>query len=135
MSRHPLIVVLAAAVLFETSFGVPAEAQQPKTAKDRVYSEAQATRGRTLYNDKCAVCHGPALQGDSAPPLASDPFIAVWGAQPLSDLVNKIQQTMPQNDPGKLTREQSADLVAYILQAGKFPAGQSELASTDATLK
>ena len=47
------------------------------------------------------------------------------------DLVNKIQNTMPANDPGKLTRPQTAAIVAYVLQAGKFPAGRSELGADD----
>jgi hypothetical protein len=34
---------------------------------------------------------------------------------------------MPFNLPGSLSRQQSADLAAYMLQAGKFPAGQVEL--------
>jgi mono/diheme cytochrome c family protein len=135
MSRHTRVIALAAAALFGTWFQIPAAAQQPKTARDRVYSDPQAARGRTLYADKCASCHGPALQGDSAPPLTGDEFIAQWGAQPLADLVNKIQRTMPQNDPGKLSREQSTDLVAYLLQTGKFPAGQAELASSEAAQK
>src|SRR5439155_1564953 len=38
----------------------------------------------------------------------------------------------PFNQPVSLSRQQAADLAAYILQAGKFPAGQAEL--TEATL-
>jgi hypothetical protein len=99
-----------------------------------VYSDAQATRGQTLYKQRCGSCHGSALLGQNGPPLTGDDFIAAWATQPLSDLVNKIKNTMPENDPGKLTREQSADLVAYILQAGKFPAGQAALSAEEAAL-
>jgi hypothetical protein len=42
--------------------------------------------------------------------------------------VDKIQKTMPFNLPGSLSRVQSTDLAAYLLQAGKFPAGQADLA-------
>jgi hypothetical protein len=42
---------------------------------------------------------------------------------------------MPQDDPGKLTRPQSTDIVAYMLQAGKFPAGRSELSADAAAQK
>ena len=34
---------------------------------------------------------------------------------------------MPFEKPGSLSRQQSADLLAYMLQAGKFPAGAVEL--------
>src|SRR5580765_1194187 len=91
-------------------------AQQPRTANDRVYSAAQATRGQALYKERCASCHGAALQGENGTPLTGDAFLAGWGRQPLSELVDKIVHTMPENDHGKLTRQQSADLVAHLLQ-------------------
>jgi len=136
MSRFShLTAVGALAAMSAGAFTVPAAAQAPKTARDRVYSEAQAGRGRTIFSAQCASCHGQSLQGDSAPPLVGDDFLADWGSQPLSELVNKIQRTMPADKPGKLTREQATDLVALILQSGKFPSGSTELASGEAALK
>jgi mono/diheme cytochrome c family protein len=112
----------------------PVRSTPSRAAKDGVYSAEQAARGQAVYKDQCAACHGAALGGGNAPPLAGDAFLGVWGG-PLSDLVDKIQKTMPQNDPGKLTRQQSADVVAYMLQVGKFPAGRAELRGDDAVLK
>jgi mono/diheme cytochrome c family protein len=126
---------LSAALVAASAFTVPTAAQTTKTARDRVYSEVQAGRGRVIFTAQCASCHGQALQGDAAPPLVGDDFLADWGSQPLSELVNKIQRTMPADKPGKLTREQATDLVALILQSGKFPAGPAELASNEAALK
>ena len=60
-------------------------------------------------------------------PLVGDGFLSNWSARPLADLVDKIQKTMPFNLSGNLSRQQSTDLAAYILQTGKFPAGQAEL--------
>ena len=117
------------------SFSLAAYAQQPRTAKDGVYTDAQAKRGKTLYTDRCAQCHGATLGGDIAPPLVGDDFIGDWNTQTLADLVDKIKNTMPADDPGKLTERQSADIVAYILQVGKFPTGRAELASDAAALK
>jgi len=105
-----------------------------RTAKDGVYSDQQASRGQAVYKDRCASCHGATLGGGNAPALAGDAFIGIWGG-PLSDLVDKIQNTMPQDDPGKLTRQQSADVVAYMLQASKFPAGRADLGADAAVLK
>jgi cytochrome c2 len=99
-----------------------------------VYSADQAARGQSIYKDQCASCHGATLGGGNAPPLAGNAFLGIWGG-PLSDLFDKIQKTMPQNDPGKLTRQQSADVVSYILQASTFPAGRAELRGDDAVLK
>ena len=86
------------------------------------------------YAERCASCHGPTLGGAQGPPLIGDEFVRMWSG-PLSELVSKIQNTMPANDPGKLTGQQSADVVAYMLQAGKFVAGQAELGFDDAALK
>ena len=114
-----------------------AAAQAPassRTARDGVYSDEQARRGQAVYRDKCASCHGAALAGANAPPLAGDAFLGVWGG-PVAELVDKIQHTMPQDDPGKLTRQQSTDVVAYMLQVGKFPAGRAELSADAAVQK
>jgi mono/diheme cytochrome c family protein len=113
----------------------PARAQSAKTANDRIYSEAQAKRGEAVYKERCASCHGEALRGGNGPALAGADFIAVWGGQPLVDLVNKIRNTMPANAPGKLTGPESSELVAYLLRAGNFPAGTADLAADEAGLK
>ena len=72
-------------------------------------------------------CHGDTLQGVVGPPLAGEPFLSIWGGRSLAELVDKIQKTMPVGTAGTLSRPQSTDLAAYMLQAGKFPAGQAEL--------
>jgi mono/diheme cytochrome c family protein len=110
------------------------QAQGTRSVQDGVFTNAQAARGQALYAKQCAGCHGDALKGLQAPPLAGDAFIANWQAQPLSALASKIRNTMPADSPGDLTAPQSADLVAHILKTGGFRAGTSELASTDAAL-
>src|SRR2546422_3361276 len=107
------------------SLGV--EAGQVRSISDRVYSDAQASRGQDIYKSQCAECHGNAMEGVSGPPLVGDDFLGNWSARPLTNLVDKIQKTMPFTSPGSLSRAQSIDLVAYILQTGKFPAGATEL--------
>ena len=107
------------------SLGV--EAGQVRSISDRVYSDAQASRGQDIYKSQCAECHGNAMEGLSGPPLVGDEFLANWSVRPLTNLVDKIQKTMPFTSPGSLSRPQSIDLAAYILRSGKFPAGQTEL--------
>ena len=34
---------------------------------------------------------------------------------------------MPQNAPGKLSRQQNADILAFVLSFNRFPAGKTEL--------
>jgi mono/diheme cytochrome c family protein len=109
-------------------------AQQARTVRDGVYTDAQAARGAAVYKEKCASCHGPTLGGSLAPPLIGDAFAANWGG-PLSAIVDKIQATMPANAMGTLTRAQASDVLAFMLQSSKFPAGRAELSSDDAALK
>ena len=116
-------------------FSLTGHAGQSRTVKDGVYTSAQAARGTAMFKERCAICHDETLKGGLGPPLTGDAFIGVWGDLPLSTIVNKIQRTMPQNDPGKLTREQATDLVARILEVGRFPAGRTELSSDEAVLK
>lgn len=112
-------VVLAASVL---------NAGQARSVASGVYSAAQAVRGEAVYRAQCGDCHGRAMEGAIGPPLVGESFLANWSARPVSDVVDKIQNTMPFEKPGGLSRQQSVDLAAYLLQAGKFPAGSAELA-------
>jgi hypothetical protein len=70
------------------------------------------------------------MEGTSGPPLVGESFLSNWSAQPVSNFVDKIQKTMPFTLPGSLSKSQSTDLAAYILQADKFPAGQAELSES-----
>jgi len=47
---------------------------QEKTTWDGVYSEAQATKGQALYNDKCSKCHGQGAGGGDATGVGSHGF-------------------------------------------------------------
>ena len=124
--------VMICAYAFASVLWLNVHAQQAPSLSDGVYSAAQAIRGQDIYKAQCAECHGNALEGTVGSPLAGDSFLSTWSARPLSAFVDKIQKTMPFSTPGSLSRQQSADLTAYILQFGKFPAGRAEL--TDATL-
>jgi cytochrome c2 len=79
-------------------------------------------RGETLYKEQCASCHGDALEGRAGPPLAGAAFKAIWEKQGPSELFNKIKNTMPRDKPGKLTDEQTADLIVLIQERGKSSA-------------
>ena len=125
--------VLGFALLAASSLRV--HAQQPRTAKDGVYTAAQAAQGDALYQNRCITCHGAPASGDAGPPLAGQSFLDVWGKLPLADLFDKIRNTMPDDAPGTLTGPQVADLIAYLLQANQFPAGSVELDASQAALR
>ena len=124
------MTLLAAALA--GAFANPVHARQARTVTEGVYSAAQAARGEEVYQAQCATCHGDPLEGSVGPPLAGDRFLPYWSARPLLDLVDKIHNTMPLQAPAPLSRRESIDLTAYILQAGGFPGGQAEL--TEAAL-
>jgi mono/diheme cytochrome c family protein len=100
---------------------------QVRSIAQGVYTAGQAARGQQLYKAQCAACHGNALEGTVGAPLEGDSFLSNWSARSLANLVDKIQKTMPFEQPGTLTRPQAIDLTAYILATGKFPAGTGEL--------
>ncbi|MEP6961597.1 MAG: cytochrome c [Acidobacteriota bacterium] len=103
-------------------------AQSGRTVWDGVYTEAQAARGQALYTSTCAGCHGTSLTGgESAPPLSGGEFFSNWNSLSVGDLFERIRVSMPLNRPGSMSREQNADIVAYMLSFSKFPAGQVEL--------
>ncbi|PWT99041.1 MAG: hypothetical protein C5B51_28055 [Terriglobia bacterium] len=133
-NRRSMRTLVAAGILSSLLAAV-VYAQQIRTANNGVYTDSQAARGRTLYREKCAACHGDALEGKVAPPLAGSAFLAGWGTQPLSELAAKIRNTMPADNPGKLKASEAADVVSYILQAGKFPSGRNELSADEGAQK
>ena len=104
-----------------------AGAGQPRPLASGVYSAAQAARGEQIYRAQCGNCHGAAMDGAVGPPLAGQDFLANWSGRLLAELAGQIQKTMPFDQPGSLSRLQTADLVAYMLQVGKFPAGPADL--------
>jgi mono/diheme cytochrome c family protein len=109
------------------SYGAVA-AQDMKSQWSGAFTVEQAGRGETLYTDRCSVCHGGELRGtEMAPGLIDEVFSAKWNDQTLADLFDRIRRTMPQNDPGTLSGQQAADLLAFVLSKASYPAGTQEL--------
>lgn len=93
-----------------------------------IYTNEQADRGAGLYAQRCGACHGAALNGTGeAPPLVGGEFVSHWDTLTVGDLYDRVRTTMPQNDPMSMTREEYADVLAYVLKNNGFPAGTREL--------
>jgi mono/diheme cytochrome c family protein len=128
--RMPLIVAALAAIA-AAAWTTPAFCRS-SSVWDGAYTAAQADRGAVKYRQECVMCHGPLLEGNGeAPPLVGR-FIPDWAGTALADLFEKIQTTMPLFAPGTLSSSDTADLLAFILQANNFPAGPKELDAGDA---
>ena len=105
-------------------------AQEPsRTVWDGVYTEAQAKRGEAIYFEKCVQCHGPTLMGGGAGagPLQGATFSGNWNGVPLGSMLDRVRTTMPLDKPLTMSRQQTADVLAYIFSVNKFPPGETEL--------
>jgi mono/diheme cytochrome c family protein len=99
-----------------------------RTVWDGVYNEEQAQRGQAAFVEQCSNCHGRNLEGaDMTPALTGAAFMANWDSLTVGDLADRIRVSMPLNTPGTLSRQQTADVVAYILRFNQFPSGKEEL--------
>jgi S-disulfanyl-L-cysteine oxidoreductase SoxD len=117
-------MMIAAAVA-----AVPLEQIPPRSAKEGVYTTEQANRGKTVYDGKCASCHGTmaAVTPEMAALLNDSGFQNLWRERSLARLFSRIRETMPQDQPGTLSPEQTADIIAHILQGNQLPAGDVAL--------
>jgi mono/diheme cytochrome c family protein len=105
-----------------------AAAAGPRSIWDGVYSEPQAKRGAALYSTHCVGCHLETLEVDGpATPLTGPGFSANWDGISMADMVERTQKSMPSDKPGTLSRQQIADVLAFVLRANKLPAGDAEL--------
>jgi len=96
---------------------------------DGVFTDEQVKRGAASYQRECSNCHGAALEGgDMTPPLVGGGFTSNWNDLTVGDLFERIRLTMPLDSPGKLSRQQNVDVIAYILKSNAWPSGATELA-------
>jgi len=92
-----------------------------------VYSAEQATRGKDIYLSKCTSCHNVASHTGIT-------FASLWAGHKLSELYEFIGINMPKNDPGSLSEQETADVIAYILKMNAVPEGRFELPADSAAL-
>ena len=140
--------IAAAALVLAAAIGVRARAASPavafapsltstlqKTTKDKVFTKDQAARGADLYAKSCDRCHDPSkvpAGKKPGPPTIGAKFLENWEDKTLGELYGTIFNTMPGDGVLILTADQTLDLVAYLLQANGFPAGEAPLKNDDA---
>ena len=110
--------------------GTTLGAGQGRTVWDGIYTDEQADRGESLYQDACASCHAQDLSGGQmVPQLIGGEFTWNWSGLTVGQLFERLRISMPQEDPASVSRQEKADILAFILRANEFPAGEKELAS------
>ena len=125
MARH---VMVLAAVVAVAAWGGRAAAWTPgASTNDGVYTAAQAAKGQELYGQACETCHEPAK-------FTGAEFTRAFVGRSLSD-IDRAMAEMPADNPGSLTIDDVASLIAYFLQMNKYPAGQTPLSGAPAALK
>lgn len=126
--RLRFIVAVLVATALGGAFATALRGQAQASVWDGVYTDEQAGRGGALYGQSCASCHGDRLQGKHpTPALAGSGFKGNWNGETVDDLFEKIQTSMPADKPGQLSRQQNADVLAFILKFNEFPAGKEDL--------
>ena len=99
---------------------VDQEEEKTHSVQSGVYTEEQAERGATIFEETCVACHQPDEFGDGA-------YIDGWSGQTAHDLIEHIRATMPQDNPGSLKRKDYVDVAAYFFRMNGLPAGDAEM--------
>lgn len=127
-SLIPLLLTLGTVIAVGTTVFAQDPAEGGTTTLDGVFTAEQAERADAVYQRDCAVCHGADLGGSGmAPPLAGIAFMFYWQDKPLSELFTYTRDNMPFGNGGSLPAQTYADIVALIMSANGFPAGEAEL--------
>lgn len=123
-SAAALLEILAG--MFWASY---ARAQDTGPPPPALFTSAQALQGAVLFAGKCALCHGSKLEGGVGPALSGAGFFGAAAAQGLTvkSLFNVVSATMPTTAPASLQQDEYEALVAFLLQANGFQAGEKPL--------
>lgn len=116
-----MVVVAAGAILLAGCGGSSA----PKGS----YSVEQATKGKDVYAGMCISCHSG--MGNHTGPV----FRQRWGGHDVQELYRFVSENMPKNDPGTLSPDEYAAVIAYLLQLNGMPAGPAPLPTDTVALK
>jgi len=110
------VVMLGASVVAAQGASVPA-----------IYTAAQASAGAAVFSANCAMCHGAALEGEAGPTLVGQSFAAASNNYTVGAIFGEIAEQMPAGNPGSLTHDQYAQVMAFILSKNGYPAGPKAL--------
>jgi len=97
------------------------------------FTDQQANDGKTKFNNQCATCHRPNLEGGQGPALTGDAFKQKWAGKPVAELRDYIHKTMPPTAPGSLTDDQLDPITAYILSKNGVEPGDAPLSAGSAS--
>jgi len=98
-----------------------------KTPVPTLFTESQADAGKKLFLDKCALCHGPNLEGRAGPSLRGKLFLPAKAGHTVADIFRIVSQNMPATAPGSLAKGEYVEIMAFLLQQNGYPEGSRDL--------
>lgn len=123
--------ILVAGSLLLAAPGAASAQSAPDSARSVLagaYTLEQAAGGEAVFKGTCGNCH-------SSSQFIGPSFEVVWADRLVFELFDQLRSTMPLDNPGGLSREQYAGVIAYILKLNAYPAGDKPLPHDDAGLK
>ncbi len=75
--------------------------------------------GEVIYVQQCAACHGKA--GEGVADKCDEPL---YGDRPLSELLEVIEATMPEEDPSRCVGQEAAQVARYVFETFYSPAAR-----------
>ena len=125
----------------QAASGTPRRGRPVTTTSSGVFTLGQARRGAKLA-ERCTLCHGFDFEGEAAPTLMGPEFVDRWAGRTLGDMLERVNATQPSQiadgtlgDLQALSRQQIADVLAFILISNGYPAGQRELSIDNTDLE
>lgn len=107
-----------------TGVGPPADeaadTPAPATPTPVLFTDGQADRGRTAFDEACAECH-------TTSEFRGRTFQSDWGHRTVYSFFRTVRSTMPDDNPGGLAEETYLDVVSYILRMNGHGSGASEM--------
>jgi|HubBroStandDraft_1064217.scaffolds.fasta_scaffold18768_3 polar amino acid transport system substrate-binding protein len=97
------------------------------------FTLTQAHAGIAVYIKYCLQCHGTDLQGTAGPAVAGTEFLTTAKSDSwhLSDMRTTVFENMPFSNPGSLTPQQYANVMAFLLASSCYPAGKMPFPTAD----
>ena len=99
-----------------------------RTSMSGIFSQKQASAGRSVYAMQCSACHSTSAHSGAA-------FMKSWQGRTVWDLYAFLKDNMPQSEPGALSDQEYIQVVTYMLSLNKMPAGEQDLPVDQALLK
>ncbi len=127
MPRYAPLVTAATCLAAAATSATGQTADDVMSVRQGVYTDEQAQRGESMYEQACSQCH------------PSDYFnqrvLPSWVGAPVSMLFDVMSTTMPEDRPSSLKPEEYAAVLAYIFKLNGLPSGRRALPAEPALLE